>query len=70
MTPILSSGSTGATLRLKRYFCERRLWDDGRLDFFYFDQGETYSGQTYNGEVIKPEIFTAAHSDIGKKRIL
>ena len=64
------TGSAGVTLRLKGYFCKRRLWDDGGLDFFYFDQGETYSGQTYNGKVIKPEIFTAARFDIGKKRIL
>ena len=60
VTPVDEDGIVGITLRVKGYFCKNRRWDSG-LDFFY---------KTLNGEVLKPEVFTSAHPDIGKKRIL
>lgn len=53
-------GKEGVTLRLKGYFCKARKWGDG-FNFFHL---------TYNTEPFKPEIFTAAHPDIGKKGVL
>ena len=60
VTPVDADGRVGLTTRLKGYFCKARKWGDG-FNFFYV---------TYNTEALKPEIFTSAHPDIGKKRVL
>lgn len=46
VTPVDADGREGITLQLRRYFCKRRLWDEG-FDFFTLHIMPKYSNQEF-----------------------